>query len=48
MKKKVFRERYYNLDKLPNEVIVTKTEDGFKVEPVKEEKKKTRKKKSEK
>lgn len=48
MKKKLFRERYYNLDKLPNEVIVAKTEDGFKVEPVKEKKKTTRKKKSDK
>lgn len=43
MKKRVYRERY--LDKLPNEVIVTKTETGIKVEPVK---KTTKKKKSDK
>lgn len=44
MKKKVFRDKYYNLDKLPNEVII-KTEEGIKVEPVK---KTTKKKKSDK
>lgn len=51
MKKKVFRDKYYNLDKLPNEVIIIKTEEGIKVEPVVEEKavkKTTKKKKSDK
>lgn len=50
MKKKVFRDKYYNKE-LPNEVIITKTEEGIKVEPVVEEKavkKTTKKKKSDK
>ena len=34
MKKKVYRDKYYNLDNLPNEIKITKTETGFKVEPV--------------
>ena len=50
MKKKVFRDKYYNLDNLPNEIKITKTETGFKVEPVEEKpvKKVTKKKKSDK
>lgn len=51
MKKKVFRDKYYNLDNLPNEIKITKTETGIKVEPVVEEKpvkKVTKKKKSDK
>lgn len=55
MKKKVFRDRYYNIDNLPNEIIVTKTDEGYKVEAKKElieevikKEVKKRKKKSEK
>jgi len=48
MKKKLRRERYYNLDNLPKEIIITKTETGYKVEPVeKPKKKRTTKKKGE-
>ena len=40
MKKKLRRERYYNIDNLPKEIIVTKTENGIEVKPVKKDKKK--------
>lgn len=44
MKKRVYRDKYYNKE-IPEKIIVTKTETGVKVEPIK---KTTNKKKSDK
>lgn len=47
MKKKVFREKYYNENNLPEEIVLVKTEEGLEVKEVKPKKKRTTKKKGE-
>lgn len=43
MKKKVYREKYFNKNNIPEEIILVKTEEGLEVKEVKP--KKTTKKK---
>ena len=40
MKKKVFRERYYDKNNIPEEIVLVKTKEGLEVKEVKPKKKK--------
>lgn len=47
MKKKLRRERYFNENNIPEEIVLVKTEEGLEVKEVKPKKKRTTKKKGE-